>query len=406
MKAGRRRRRPPFRRLSDGRASEASPSKFALSVLYYLKTDLRAAPDGVAARQSPGRARMSAAALAALRLSSAQRGRESASDDSDDSEEDAWQASGSTWVCGECTYASNCVQSDALCVFCGCAAPAEAPPVAFVWRCASCTLDNGADDAACAACGVAAPQQRAAAAPQASVQTGERSRAWPGAPPLRRRRAAWSCAGCTLVNGGERAECAACGMPDFAGEEEALSSLSLGGGIAGGSACMACAPRRACPAHRASRLRGAGGDAEARERERTSAWLAWETRGLVPLQRADSEEEQAAALSCVDARTRAATLRAAGPLSQRGGGEEATPSFAPTANQFRDMYGSGGGGEASASDGDAGAVGFCLDTNWEVEGREPRRRVALLQAAGWRLVRYASPACLLACLLGLCVLLR
>jgi hypothetical protein len=41
------------------------------------------------------------------------------------------------------------------------------------------------------------------------------------------------------------------------------------------------------------------------------------------------------------------------------------------------MY--GGGSEAA----DGG--GICLHTRWE-EGREPRRRVQLLQAAGWRRV--------------------
>ena len=171
-------------------------------------------------------------------------------------------------------------------------------------------------------------------------------------------------------------------MPNFAAEEDGddgdasapfLCRSSAGPG-ASARACLACTPRRACPAHRSARLRGAGGAAaEARERERTEAWLAWERRGLVPLSRLDDGEEEAA-LRCVDARTRRATLRAAGAP----GGRDAT--LPPSAEQFREMYGGGNNG----SD-DDGTGGICLDTTWE-EGREPRRRVQLLQAAGWRRV--------------------
>ena len=294
--------------------------------------------------------------------------------DSDSDGGGAWQSAGETWACGACTYASN-FESDALCVVCGSAAPrrADAHPVALVWRCDACTLDNSAVAPLCAACGEPAPQP----APQPRDSGG--NAAWPSAP-RRVARAAWSCTGCTLVNGGERATCEACGLPNFAAEEggdddgDASAPFPLRSTAGpGGRACLACTPRRACPAHRSARLRGAGGAAaEARERERTEAWLSWERRGLVPLSRLDDGEEEAA-LRSVDARTRRATLRAAGAPA----GRDAAP---PSAEQFREMY---GGGHSSGDD--DGTGGICLDTKWE-EGREPRRRVQLLQAAGWRRV--------------------
>jgi hypothetical protein len=367
--------------LSDGAGSASREPHF-------LETLLAASDDGNAAQRSTSSASRGCAARSSG--AAAQRAAEGhaaafaalSDEESDDgSEGDTWQEPGDTWSCGACTYGGN-FESDALCVVCGASNAAEAgrhhrSAVARVWRCVACTLDNAAEAAACAACGVAQPP-----APPARSEL-DRSRAWPDAPPPRRRATAWSCVGCTLVNAGQRACCEACGMPRdlFTADKEdsaALAAIS----IDGAAACMACAPRRACRAHAGLRLRGDEARREARELARTDAWLDWERRGLVPLRRDDDED----GLSSVDARTRRATLRAANlpSLSAPARGAALQP---PSAEQFRQMYGGGGG---TAEDGDDVAGGLCLDTRWE-EGREPRRRVLLLQAAGWSRVWCVTP---------------
>ena len=369
--------------LSDGAGSASREPHF-------LETLLAASDDGDAAQRSGsttdsgsrgGAARGSGAAAQRAAEGQAAAFAALSDEESDDgSDGDAWQAPGDTWSCGACTYGGN-FESDALCVVCGASNAAEAgrhhrSAVARVWRCIACTLDNAAEVTACAACGVAQPP-----APPARTEL-ERSRAWPDAPPPRRRATAWSCVGCTLVNaGGQRACCEACGMPRDLFDDSDSAAAFAAVSIDGAAACLACAPRRACPAHAGLRLRGDEARREARELARTDAWLDWERRGLVPLRRDDDED----GLSCVDARTRRATLRAANlpPSAPSARGAALQP---PSAEQFRQMYGGGAAGDAA---GDV-AGGLCLDTRWE-EGREPRRRVLLLQAAGWSRVWYVTP---------------
>jgi len=117
--------------------------------------------------------------------------------------------------------------------------------------------------------------------------------------------------------------------------------------------------------------------AEARDRARTDQFIQWEAAGLVPLQRDDDIE--AASLASVPSELReAARAAAARAAAARSGARTET---APDASSFRRMYGGSGGGEF-----DGAADEPCLTTDWMVEGREPRRRVMLLQAAGWELV--------------------
>jgi hypothetical protein len=94
----------------------------------------------------------------------------------------------------------------------------------------------------------------------------------------------------------------------------------------------------------------------------------YESQGLRPLYRDDDVQDQAL-LSGVDLRTRKATA-AAMPRLEAGSSRQA-----PSAEDFRSMYSVQRADEAPLR----------LDTNWE-EGREPRRRVQLLLAAGWRRV--------------------
>jgi hypothetical protein len=293
--------------------------------------------------------------------------------DTDDEDEEgvAWQAA-RTWACGVCTFSENW-QSDAACAMCGaaCAADADARVVAVIWRCSVCTLDNAAPARACEACGEAAPSEEA-------PQTRRRQPAgvWPGAPSGEEACREWRCGECTLVNAPAQPTCIACG-----------ASLEDGTRVDGSAArgargCVACTPRRACPAHVASRLRNTaaarGEGAEARELRRTAQWLAWEEAGLLPLRRLDADDE-AASLRCVDGATRRATLRTAAATAHTP--RRAAPP--PSADALRSMYASAGGADDS-DDADAASAAFCSD--WE-EGREPRQRVDMLLAAGWFPVR-------------------
>jgi hypothetical protein len=109
--------------------------------------------------------------------------------------------------------------------------------------------------------------------------------------------------------------------------------------------------------------------AEKRERARTEAWLKWEEQGCLPLHK--DPDAEAAALATVDRSTRVATVSALTRLAR----EDNHHSEAPTQEEAREMYGAPRLRDDS----------IALNTDWE-QGREPRRRVQLLHAAGWRRV--------------------
>ena len=262
-------------------------------------------------------------------------------DDAGSSDEDAvWQGV-RQWTCAACTFEFN-TSADLSCTVCDtpCDDAVGAPRAVITWQCPACTLENGGEEATCTACGT----QRQRTAPQKQLLAMARS-AW-GAP-LGSVHAPWSCASCARENSGTSITCDGC------------DSSRTGNG------CVACSPRRACPAHKHLRLCAPEVASEAREQARLESWLVYESLGLRPLYRDDEAADQAL-LSGVDWRTRRATAAAMPRL------EASSSRQAPTAEDFRSMYST-----QRPED-----VLFRLDTDWE-EGREPRRRVQLLLAAGW-----------------------
>jgi len=254
-----------------------------------------------------------------------------------DSDTDDWQSPGTRWTCSICTYADNFSITDPCCGVCG-EPQAEAPAVVVTWRCSVCTLDNEEAAPACAACAEEKPLAVLAANAPRSV---------------------WRCAACTLSNTAAAATCAACAAP------------------APFRRCPACSPRRACAAHLELRLRAEAAGADAREAARTAAWVAWEAQGCVPLARRD-EDTEAASLTCTDGATARHVL-----ASVRHSRGDAAPLSAEAA---RSAYGSDSRGWRDCVGEEEEGCPVCVfDTVWE-EGREPRRRVLLLQQAGWRRV--------------------
>lgn len=255
------------------------------------------------------------------------------------------------WSCTVCTFADNWATEEACSLCQSLRTDGEllcAAAVAVVWRCGSCTLDNDAAVRLCEACGtpkVNSSRTTGHPPPSATVW-GERVLP------------SWNCA-CGTENQTCLDTCTVCG--------EAKPLLTTP------SRCPACSPRRACPAHVHLRLRAAAEVVEARELRRTEAWLRWEEAGLCPLYR--DPELEAALLQHVDSRTRAATLAV----------REHAQSEPPDASTFRDMY-SRSIARPFSHDQEGREHPVCVfDTDWE-QGREPRRRVQLLHAAGWRRV--------------------
>lgn len=280
--------------------------------------------------------------------------------DSEDDEGGVWQAR-STWTCHACTFAENVVFCDDACTICGTPAELEAS-VPLVWSCRACLFDNPLvlDDEqtsrVCSNCGIRATPQPSAR--PASAQEPQLT-AW-GVPS---QRAPWRCAACPFQNDAAVVECSACGDPRPNEADEREAALR----------CVACTPVRACPRHAHLRTRPLSNEArqEAREMQRLTAWLEWEARGLVPLRRRDDNDDlPASARLCVDGKTRRRTLHRAEELDP--------PEAAPlSADQFRRAYGAAPPDQQSELESN-----IRLDTDWEM-GREPRRRVQLLSAAGW-----------------------
>ena len=259
--------------------------------------------------------------------------------DGGSSEEDAaWQGV-RYWTCAACTFEYN-TAADVDCTVCGtpCEDSFGAPRAVITWKCHACTLDNEGEETTCTACGTARQNLPPKAEPQPPHN------AWGARPSVQ---APWSCRFCARENHGSSATCDGCDASRT------------------GRGCVACSPRRACPAHKHLRLRTPTPAAEQRERARLESWLVYESQGLRPLYHDDEMRDQAL-LSGVDLRTRKATA-AAMPRLEAGGSRQA-----PSAEDFRSMYSVQRADEAP----------FRLDTEWD-EGREPRRRVQLLLAAGW-----------------------
>lgn len=233
------------------------------------------------------------------------------------------------------------------------------------WSCGACTLDNEPEKNFCGACGRARVPARAsrAAAARAALLTvvssngfdtavGDKTAwqsAWPGAQPAPLR--LWVCTFCAKTNGYIHSTCHGCGGAQPYAEP---------------TRCIACSTARACPQHVATRLRRSPGDAETRAVSLAEEWFdELDRAGLRPLDEgdaasdADDDDDDG---SLADAVRRCA-LGAAARNAPRG------PE--PTVDEVRRMYGI----EPEPS------PYLVFDTIWE-EGRNPRRRIELLVAAG------------------------